>query len=152
MNEAAFEDDLDVCGMTGTYYHNVDEKGRINFPAKLREQLGTTFWVARGTSDKFLSVYSVEGWKDVMRQIKDLKGPQGERMRRWICSGATEVTPDKQGRIVIPQALRTYAGLEKDVVVAGAGRKAEIWDYNLWKQSEDAFDPADSGMLEDLCL
>jgi MraZ protein len=87
-----------------------------------------------------------------MRQIKDLKGPQGERMRRWICSGATEVTPDKQGRIVIPQALRTYAGLEKDVVVAGAGRKAEIWDYNLWKQSEDAFDPADSGMLEDLCL
>ena len=152
MNEAAYEDELDVCGMTGTFYHNVDEKGRINFPAKLREQLGVTFWVARGTSDKFLSVYSVEGWKDVMRQIKDLRGPQGEKMRRWICSGATEVTPDKQGRIVIPQALRAYAGLEKDVVVAGAGRKAEIWDYNLWKQSEDAFDPADSGMLEDLCL
>lgn len=152
MNDEALDEALDVCGMTGTYYHNVDEKGRINFPAKLREQLGAPFWVARGTSDKFLAVYSVEGWRDVLRQIKDLKGPQGEKMRRWICSGATEVTPDKQGRIVIPQPLRAYAGLEKDVVVAGAGRKAEIWDYNLWKQSEEAFDPAECGILEDLCL
>lgn len=152
MSEAAHSETLDACGMTGTYYHNVDEKGRINFPAKLRGLLGETFWLTRGIPDKFIAVYSAEGWKHVLCQIKDLRGPQGEKMRRWICSGATEVTPDKQGRILIPQPLRSYAGLEKDVVVAGAGRKAEIWNYDLWKQSEEAFDPAAFAMLEDLCL
>ena len=152
MSDAANGEVRDLCNMTGTYDHNVDEKGRINFPAKLREQLGETFWIARGTSDKFLAVYSAEGWQDVMRQIKDLKGPNGEKLRRWICSGAAEVTPDKQGRILIPQALRNYAELGRQVVVLGAGKKAEIWDYQRWKQDEDSFDPADSGMLEELCL
>lgn len=153
MNEAAFEEEeFDLCGMTGTYNHNVDDKGRINFPAKLREQLGETFWIARGTSDKFLSVYSVEGWKKVLMQVKDLTGPQGEKLRRWICSGAAEVTPDKQGRILIPQALRRYAGLERDVVIAGTGRKAEIWDYNRWIESDENFDPATSEQLGQLIL
>lgn len=151
MDEAVRMEEPDVCNMTGTYSHNVDEKGRINFPAKLREQLGATFWVSRGTSDKFLSVYSVEGWNDVMRQIKDLRGPQGEKLRRWICSGAAEVTPDKQGRILIPTALREYAGLKKDVVVAGAGRKAEIWDEERWNEQMN-FDPLESGMLDDIVL
>ncbi len=153
MNEAAFgEDELDLFGMTGTYNHNVDDKGRINFPAKLREQLGETFWIARGTSDKFLAVYSVEGWKDVLRQVRDLRGPQGEKLRRWICSGAVEVTPDKQGRILIPQALRKYAELERDVVIAGTGKKAEIWDSSKWQQSDEAFDPMASGQLDGLDL
>lgn len=152
MNEAVREEEFEACSMTGTYTHNVDEKGRINFPAKLREQLGATFWIARGTSDKFLAVYSAEGWKDVLRQIKDLRGPQGEKLRRWICSGAAEVTPDKQGRILIPQALRNYACLERDVVVAGAGRKAEIWNADVWRQTQEAFEPADSGLLDELCL
>jgi len=152
VSEAANGESLDVCGMTGTYCHCADEKGRINFPAKLREQLGATFWIVRGTSERFLSVYSVREWNNVLLQIQDLKGPQGEKIRRWICSGAAEVTPDKQGRILIPQSLRTYAGIQKDVVIAGAGRKAEIWDYNLWKQSEEAFDPAGCGILADLCL
>lgn len=152
MNEAALETELDACSMTGTYYHNVDAKGRINFPAKLRELIGETFWIARGTSDRFLSVYSSEGWRDVLRQVKDLKGPQGEKLRRWICSGAAEVTPDKQGRVLIPAALREYAGLDKDVVVLGAGRKAEIWSSERWREMDEAFDPTCAPQLEELCL
>ncbi len=154
MNDTAAGAKPDICNMTGTYFHNVDTKGRINFPAKLREQLGETFWVSRGTADKCLTVYSQEGWQDVMRQIGGLKGTAAEKLRRWICSGAAEVTPDKQGRILIPPALRRFAGLDEDreVVVLGAGRKAEIWSSKLWNEMEDAFDPSADGVLEELCL
>lgn len=154
MNDTAMGAEPGICNMTGTYFHNVDTKGRINFPAKLREQLGETFWVSRGTADKCLTVYSQAGWQDVMRQIGGLKGPGGEKLRRWVCSGAAEVTPDKQGRILIPAALRRFAGLDEDkeVVVLGAGRKAEIWSSKLWNEMEDAFDPSMDGVLEELCL
>ena len=152
MNDAAFGEEPDLCNMTGTYDHNIDEKGRINFPVKLREQLGETFWIARGTSGKFLAVYSAAGWKDVMRQIQNLRGPSGEKMRRWICAGAAEVAPDKQGRILIPQALRNFAGLTRQVIVCGAGKKAEIWDYQEYMHDAESFSPEESGMLDELCL
>ena len=151
MNEAVDEEMTGTaCGLTGTYDHNVDEKGRLNFPAKLREQLGATFWIARGVSDKCIAVYSVESWKALIRQIKDLPGVRGDKIRRWICSGAAEVTPDKQGRILIPQALRRYAELEKDVVVAGTGRKAEIWNSDLWYANNMAPDDDMLGALDDV--
>ena len=152
MNDTA--SGMSGCNLTGTYYHAVDAKGRINFPAKLREQLGETFWLSKGITDRFLTVYSQEGWEDLMRQIGSLRGPDGERMRRRICAGAAEVTPDKQGRILIPVPLREYAGLETDseIVVAGAGRKAEIWTKALWMQEEDSFDPMAAAVLNDLCL
>lgn len=140
--------------MTGTYFHSMDKKGRINFPVKLREQIGETFWISRGTTEKCLTVYSKEGWEDIMRQIGGLKGPDGEKLRRWFCSGAVEVTPDQQGRVLIPVALRNHAGLgvEDNVAVIGAGRKAEIWKRETWEEMESSFDPASSALLEDLCL
>lgn len=154
MNEAAFEDEMGCtdCDLTGTYDHNVDEKGRLNFPAKLREQLGATFWIARSFTDKCLAVYSAENWKNLMRQIKDIPGVKGDKVRRWICSGAAEVTPDKQGRILIPQALRRYAELEKDVVVAGTGRKAEIWNSQLWLENNMELDDETLDVLDNVLL
>ena len=152
MNDTAFGEELDLCNMTGTYDHNIDEKGRINFPVKLREQLGESFWIARGTSGKFLAVYSAAGWKDVMRQIQNLKGPSGEKIRRWICAGAAEVAPDKQGRILVPQALRNYAGLTRQVIVCGAGKKAEIWDYEEYMRNAEVLSPEESEMLGELYL
>ena len=86
-----------------------------------------------------------------MRQVQNLPGPQGEKMRRWICAGAAEVTPDKQGRILIPMALRKYAGLQKDVIIAGTGRKAEIWDAERWEM-QNSFNPLDSELLNTLVL
>lgn len=141
--------------MTGTFFHAVDAKGRINFPAKLREQLGESFWLSRGTSDRCLTVYSREGWEAFMLQISDKRGPAAEKLRRWICSGAVEVNPDKQGRILIPSHLRMYAGLETDseVAVIGAGRKAEIWSKAAWTEANDSFDPAEAeDILNELCL
>ncbi len=138
--------------ITGTHYHNIDAKGRMNFPAKLREVLGETFWIVRGTTDKFLSVYSVEQWEDICAQVAAQTGPEGERFRRWLHAGACEVVPDKQGRILVPQNLRAYAGLEKDVVIVGAGKKAEIWDRDRWTSVDEAFDPMSVSVLNSLCL
>lgn len=143
------------CDMTGTFYHAVDSKGRINFPVKLREQLGATFWLSRGTSDKCLIVHSPERWAEFMVQIGGLRGPEGEKMRRWICAGAVEVTPDKQGRILIPVNLREYAGLKpgSEVAVVGAGRKAEIWDKDRWTKADEDFEPSmAASVLNELIL
>jgi MraZ protein len=140
-------------GMTGSYYHNLDAKGRVNFPAKLREVLGDSFWAVRSTGERrYLSIYSQEQWDALCLQIADLKGPQGEELRRWFFSGASELITDKQGRILVPQPLREYAGLEKDVVIIGAGRKAEIWNRDRWEAENNSFDPKTTEMLSELCL
>ena len=139
-------------GLTGTFRHNLDAKNRINFPAKLRERFGNTFWIARGTSGSFLAVYSVEEWKNVMRQIRSITGKQGEKLRRWICSGAVEVTPDKQGRILLPASLCRYAHLTDEVVIAGALTKVEIWSADLWDEDDSSFDPSEAPQIEEICL
>lgn len=139
--------------LCGSFFHSLDAKGRINFPAKLREIIGEKFWVVRGTSGRFLAVYSYQMWADVQRQVMAQAGPDYERLLRWMNVGATEVTPDKQGRILIPANLREYAQLQKDVMVIGAGRKAEIWNPVLWKQEDDSFDPlAHKDLLNNLRL
>ncbi len=143
---------LNMSGMTGSFFHNVDAKGRMNFPAKLREVLGETFWVVRGTKGKYLSVYSTSHWNEICEQVAQLPGTDGESLRRWLFSGASEITTDKQGRILVPQPLREYAGLEKDVVVIGAGRKAEIWERGRWERVNASFDPKSVPQIETLCL
>lgn len=154
MSDAVTGTVQNVCNMTGTFYHAVDAKGRINFPAKLREALGVTFWLVKGISDKCLTVYSQAGWDDLMLQLRGFKGSDAEWMRRWLCANAIEVTPDKQGRILIPTNLREYAGLDadKEVAVIGAGKKAEIWSRTLWTEMESGFDPSASPLLAELCL
>ncbi|MBR3629184.1 MAG: division/cell wall cluster transcriptional repressor MraZ [Oscillospiraceae bacterium] len=143
-----------VCNLTGTYNHNMDKKGRINFPARLRDQLGASFWISRSLTEKCLMVHSVEGWSDLERQVRAIPGINGERARRALFSSATEVTPDQQGRILIPAALRKHAGLAPDdsVVVIGAGRKAEIWKESVWEEMEASFDLSESGVLDSICL
>ncbi|MBE6850554.1 MAG: division/cell wall cluster transcriptional repressor MraZ [Ruminococcus sp.] len=143
---------MSSCGMTGAHYHSIDAKGRTNFPVKLRETLGETFWIARGTKGKYLSVYSVKQWEGICKQISDLPGAEGEGLRRWLFSGAVEVTPDKQGRILLPQTLRDYAGITKDVAIIGAGKKVEIWDYDRWIEVDEAFNPMSAALLDTLCL
>lgn len=139
-------------GMTNTYYHNIDAKGRINFPAKFREVLGESFWIARGMGDKHLTVYSQKQWEQISEEVEAVPGIQGEKLRRWLFSGAVEVTPDKQGRIILPQALRKFASLDKDVVVIGAGNKAEIWDQERWERVDDEYDPLSDEAVETLHL
>lgn len=143
-----------VCNLTGTYNHNMDKKGRINFPAKLRDQLGTSFWISRSLTEKCLMVHSMDGWSDLERQFRSIPGINGERARRALFSSAMEVTPDQQGRILIPAALRKYAGLAPDdsVVVVGTGRKAEIWKEAFWEEQQADYDLSESGVFDSICL
>ncbi|MEE0440779.1 MAG: division/cell wall cluster transcriptional repressor MraZ [Ruminococcus sp.] len=124
--------------MIGTYYHNIDVKGRMNFPTKLRECLGTPFFITKGIDQVCLTVYAQEEWDRLAAKVAAMPESKGGIIKRWIFSGAAEVTPDKQGRILIPQNLRQFAGLEKDVVVIGANNKAEIWEKSRWEALNDA--------------
>ena len=127
-----------MASMIGTYYHNIDVKGRMNFPTKLRECLGTPFFITKGIDQVCLTVYAQEEWDRLAAKVAAMPESKGGIIKRWIFSGAAEVTPDKQGRILIPQNLRQFAGLEKDVVVIGANNKAEIWEKSRWEALNDA--------------
>ena len=118
--------------LTGEYQHTIDTKGRLNFPARLREELGERFMVTKGL-DGCLFVYSMEEWSNILDKLKELPLSSARNLQRFFASGATEVEADKQGRILLPAVLREYAGLDKDIVVAGVINRAEIWDKNQWE-------------------
>lgn len=117
----------------GTYQHNIDSKGRVIMPAKFREELGDVFYITRGL-DNCLSVLSKSDWDSLGEKLRGLPSSQTKDIQRFLFSGAAELEPDKQGRVLIPQPLRDYAGLTKDVVIIGTGLKAEIWDLDRWNE------------------
>ena len=106
--------------MTGIYQHTLDAKGRLFIPAKLREELGETFYVTI-SPEKCLSAYSQENWDDVARRVAAMTNVQQRKM-------------DGQGRILLPQHLREFAGLTKSVTVVGSNNHAEFWDSARWDE------------------
>ena len=140
-----------MTSLMGTYYHNIDAKGRLNFPTKLREGLGVSFYVTKGLDQRCLTVYSEEEWERLAAKVAAIPEAKGGQIKRWLFSGAGVVTPDKQGRVLIPQDLRLFAGLEKDVVVIGADNKAEIWDKAQWEALNESFDASEMlSIMEEL--
>ena len=130
--------------VTGQYAHNIDAKGRLFIPARLREELGQTFHVTVG-QDHCLSVYSDESWAAFMARLKELSYNEVKKLRA-LFAYAADCEPDSQGRILIPAKLREYAGLTKEVVVVGSFDRAEIWSAERWAAIEnEAFS---SGALE----
>ncbi|MEF9983115.1 MAG: division/cell wall cluster transcriptional repressor MraZ [Oscillospiraceae bacterium] len=113
--------------LIGEYSHNLDAKGRVNFPSKLREDLGESFIVTKGL-DNCLFVYSMSEWKVLEDKIRSLPMSKSRNLQRFMFAGAIEVQADKQGRIIIPSNLREYAGLTKEIMIVGASVRAEIWD------------------------
>ncbi len=124
-------------GFVGEYLHTLDSKGRIALPVKFRESLGPRFIVARGL-DKCLFVYPSDEWAQVMDKLKTIPINQKDsrNFTRYFLSGATEAEPDKQGRVNLPQNLREYAGLTKDVFILGVGSRIEIWDKDSWEKTK----------------
>lgn len=121
--------------MTGQYAHNIDAKGRLFIPAKLREGLGTTFHVTIG-QDHCLSVYSEKSWHDFEERLKTMSYSQIKKLRP-VFANAAECEPDAQGRILLPAKLRGYADLKKEVVVIGIYDRAEIWNAERWAEMEN---------------
>lgn len=127
----------------GEYNHSIDVKGRLIVPAKFREELGDQFIVTKGL-DGCLYIYPNNEWEEFEKKLSEL--PMGKsdirKMVRFFLSAATQVEVDKQGRILVPGNHREYAGLEKDVVFAGVGKKIEIWSKSKW-DSTATFDYED---------
>ena len=121
--------------MTGTYEHSIDAKGRLFIPAKLREELGVSFYLARGV-DECLAIYPQETWNRFTEKFASLPMSQSAAMRP-LFANASKCELDSQGRIVIPQKLRKYAGLEKDAVIIGVNDRAEIWSAETWNAREE---------------
>ena len=116
--------------MTGVYNHNLDAKGRLFIPAKLREELGEMFYVTL-SMEKCLTAYSAEGWSELTDKVKSMPKVKQIKMRP-IFAHAAKCELDNQGRILLPQALRDFAGLTKEVAVVGNGECAEFWDAAAW--------------------
>lgn len=124
----------------GEYQHNLDAKNRIFIPAKLREELGSTFVVAKSIREKCLKVYSLSGWEAYIAPIRAQQRKLSEKAMRFLHSSLAQVSPDSQGRIVLPPELLEYAEIDRAVTVVGCGDYAEIWSeasYNKAKEDED---------------
>lgn len=117
--------------MRGEYTHVMDAKGRLFIPAKFREELGYTFVVTKGLS-KCLSVYPMEEWVKFEGKINSLPTKQARQLQLFFIAAAQDCELDGQGRVLVPQKLRDYAGLSKNIVVAGMTNHIEIWDEDEW--------------------
>ena len=125
--------------MLGQYDHTIDAKGRIIIPAKFREQMGDDFIITKGL-DHQLFVYAPDEWNLFEAKLRALpiSNPQARKLSRFFLVGASDVTVDKQGRITLP--LREFAGITRDVLLAGVGNHLEIWNpdrYNELNTYED---------------
>lgn len=112
--------------MTGTYQHNIDSKGRLTVPAKLREQLGESFYLTKGI-DGCLFVYPEKEWEAFLERLCALPIAQAAGVQRHFISNSVLVETDSMGRVLIPKSLREYAELEKDTYFLGVGKRGEIW-------------------------
>jgi len=124
----------------GEYRHTIDAKNRLFFPAKMRETLGETFMLVKG-SKRCISVYTRDAWNGIAADIENRKDAEGGDIKRKLGSSTYEVSADAQGRVIVPPQLIKYAGIEKNVIIAGAIFRAEIWDeeiYNNYVEERDA--------------
>lgn len=118
----------------GEYHHTIDDKGRLAVPMKFREALARGAVVTRGL-DSSLFLLPLEEWGKLAEKMANLPlGQANSRaFARLMLAGAMDVTLDRQGRCVVPEYLRDYAGLRKDVAIVGIQSRLEIWDAETWK-------------------
>ncbi len=118
------------------FERQLDDRGRIILPTKLRDKLLPQVYITGSPSDKCLHLYHTEGWEAVSAKLRDLPTSldrDAAAFVRVFFGGATECEIDKQGRITIAPRLVEYAGLKKDIVLVGANTRMEIWDKAEWQ-------------------
>ncbi|EOL48929.1 protein MraZ [Enterococcus phoeniculicola] len=137
----------------GEFQHNIDAKGRLIVPSKLREKLGEKFVVTRGL-DGCLFGYPLSEWEKLEEKLSEmpLAKKDARTFVRFFYSAATECEIDKQGRINIPSTLRTHAQLAKGCVIIGVSNRIEIWDEARWQEfsaeAEENFDEIAETMID----
>jgi len=138
-----------VAVFLGTHTPKLDEKGRLILPAKFRDELADGLVITR-FQERCLAIWPIATFVEVAQSVRGTSSNQQVRdYQRMLASGASDETPDKQGRITIPAHLRVYAALDKDCVVVGAINRVEVWDATAWEQyaneKESAFADLDEG-------
>jgi MraZ protein len=135
----------------GEYNHNLDEKGRLAVPVKFRNDLKKGAVVTKGL-DGCLFLYTVSEWKILADRLSRLPISQSNTraFARLMLAGAMDVQIDKQGRVIIPDYLRKYAGLRKRVVVNGLYNRLEIWDENNWEKYKEKTEKESGDIAEKL--
>ncbi len=120
----------------GQYAYTLDSKGRITIPAAFRKALdGERVVVTRGL-DRCLTLYPLAIWNEIAAKVNALPitDPKGRALRRLLFADAADAALDRQGRLLLPERLRHYAGLERDVIVVGLDRFIELWEPQRWEE------------------
>jgi len=118
--------------LTGEYQHTLDSKGRMFIPSRLRDALGSVFYITL-SMDRCLSAYSASSWQAFSQRVNEMSFV-GQRKMRPLFAYAAKLETDAQGRVLLPQNLREYAGLSKNVTVLGCNNHAEFWDSEEWNR------------------
>lgn len=123
----------------GEYRHTIDDKGRLTIPAKYRPFLAAGMVITRGF-DRNLMAFSLEGFEELAARVKSLPwgDPSAREFRRRVFSGAVDLTPDRQGRVLLPPYLREFANIDADVVITGMLDHLEIWSSDAWTPVREA--------------
>lgn len=127
--------------LLGQYDYSVDSKGRFNFPAKFREEMGTSFVVTRWLDDCLVAFPQTE-FQEMAQRLLSKGITKNRDVQRFLFSAAIEVEPDKQGRILLNPILREHAHLDKEITIIGNMNHAEIWDTQTWNRRQTTTDKA----------
>ncbi|MDH4330128.1 MAG: division/cell wall cluster transcriptional repressor MraZ [Candidatus Moranbacteria bacterium] len=135
----------------GEYQHSIDPKKRMAIPSRFRGELGGTVVITRGL-DKCLFVYPLKVWEELAEKLGNL--PMGEANTRsfvrLMLAGATDVEIDKQGRILIPDYLKEYAGFDKNIIVVGLFNRIEVWSEDKWSKYKNEAEENNDEIAEQL--
>lgn len=133
--------------LLGEHKHTLDTKKRLSLPSKFRKELGKTVVITRGL-DACLFVYSIKEWKEFSDRLSELSMGQSNTraFTRFILGSAVETNIDSAGRILIPDFLKDFAGLEQKVIVAGLSNRVELWNEEKWQ----AYQAELEGQADDL--
>ena len=128
-------------GYLGSYLYQVDEKGRVTMPAAFRRGQNDSFVLVQFHGDA-LTLIPNENWRDVEAGLREMlkRKPDARHFLLRLTANAHEVTPDKQGRVLIPERLRSSAGISSEVQIVGAFDKIEIWDPRRFEEATSSGD------------
>lgn len=131
----------------GEYRHTIDEKGRLSVPKKFRNDLEKGLVITKGL-DGCLFVYTNSEWEKMSIKLNSLPltNKNAREFKRHMTSGAMDLEMDAQGRVNLPEYLRDFAGIKKNIVVAGVAERIELWDEELWNKHESEI----SGKTEEI--
>lgn len=137
--------------LIGEFQHTLDVKRRVALPSKFRKELGKKAIITRGL-DRCLFVYSEKEWAKVAEALAALPTGQADTRNfvRLFLAGASETDTDNLGRILIPDYLKEYAGLQIKVVITGVYKRLEIWDHTRWEEYKSTIEKQTDVLAEKL--